>query len=107
MQERIDDIHDFSGLGNRFDHPVYTYSSGMQVRLRFSTITSLKPDVLLIDEGIGMADSEFNQRASARLRAFLTASGTLIMASHSEGVIAEHCDRRLVVEKGKAIAANA
>jgi ABC-type polysaccharide/polyol phosphate transport system ATPase subunit len=107
MQERIDDIHDFSGLGNRFDHPLHTYSSGMQIRLRFSTITSLKPDVLLIDEGIGMADSEFNQRASQRLAAFLSASGTLIMASHSEAVIAEHCDRRLVVDKGKAVAAKA
>lgn len=106
MQERIEDIHDFSGLGNRFDHPLYTYSSGMQIRLRFSTITSLKPDVLLIDEGIGMADSEFNQRASERLRTFLTSSGTLIMASHSEGVIAEHCDQRLVVDRG-SIAANA
>jgi len=106
MRERIDDIHDFSGLGHRFDHPLYTYSSGMQIRLRFSTITSLKPDVLLIDEGIGMADSEFNQRASERLRTFLTSSGTLIMASHSEGVIAEHCDQRLVVDRG-SIAANA
>ena len=107
MHERIDDIHDFSGLGNRFDHPLYTYSSGMQIRLRFSTITSLKPDVLLIDEGIGMADSEFNQRASQRLAAFLSASGTLIMASHSEGVIAEHCDERLVVDKGRAVSADA
>ena len=107
MQERIEDIHDFSGLGNRFDHPLYTYSSGMQIRLRFSTITSLKPDVLLIDEGIGMADSEFNQRASQRLTAFLSASGTLIMASHSEGVIAEHCDERLVVDKGRTVAADA
>lgn len=107
MRERIDDIHDFSGLGNRFDHPLYTYSSGMQIRLRFSTITSLKPDVLLIDEGIGMADSEFNQRASQRLAAFLSNSGTLVMASHSEAVIAEHCDERLVVDKGRAVAQNA
>jgi ABC-type polysaccharide/polyol phosphate transport system ATPase subunit len=104
MRERIDDIHDFSGLGNRFDHPLYTYSSGMQIRLRFSTITSLKPDVLLIDEGIGMADSDFNQRASQRLAAFLSNSGTLIMASHSEAVIAEHCDQRLAVDKGRAVA---
>lgn len=103
MRARIDDIHDFSGLGNRFDHPLHTYSSGMQIRLRFSTITSLKPDVLLIDEGIGMADSEFNQRASQRLASFLSNSGTLIMASHSETVIAEHCNQRLVVEKGRTL----
>jgi lipopolysaccharide transport system ATP-binding protein len=106
MRGRIDDIHDFSGLGNRFDHPLYTYSSGMQIRLRFSTITSLKPDVLIIDEGIGMADSEFNQRASERLGRFLSNSGTLIMASHSEAVIAEHCDQRLVVDSGNDIEFN-
>lgn len=103
MRSHIDDIHEFSGLGERFEHPLYTYSSGMQIRLRFSTITSLKPDVLLIDEGIGMADAEFNQRASKRLGSFLSSSGTLVMASHSEGLIAEHCDRRLIVENGKPV----
>lgn len=107
MRSRIDDIHEFSGLADRFEHPLYTYSSGMQIRLRFSTITSLKPDVLLIDEGIGMADAEFNQRASQRLTAFLSNSGTLVMASHSEGVIAEHCDRLLVVDQGSAMAPKA
>lgn len=107
MRSHIDDIHEFSGLGERFEHPLYTYSSGMQIRLRFSTITSLKPDVLLIDEGIGMADAEFNQRASQRLAEFLSSSGTLVMASHSEDVIAEHCTDRLVVEKGRAVARKA
>ena len=107
MRGRIEDIHEFSGLADRFDHPLYTYSSGMQVRLRFSTITSLKPDVLLIDEGIGMADAEFNQRASLRLSDFLSSSGTLVMASHSQALIAEHCDQRLVVENGRATAETA
>lgn len=106
MRSRIDDIHEFSGLADRFEHPLYTYSSGMQIRLRFSTITSLKPDVLLIDEGIGMADAEFNQRASLRLTEFLSNSGTLVMASHSDALIAEHCDRTLVVEGGRALVAN-
>lgn len=104
MRAHIDDIHDFSGLGDRFEHPVYTYSSGMQIRLRFSTITSLKPDVLLIDEGIGMADAQFNQRASKRLASFLSESGTLVMASHSEELIAEHCNKRLAVENGRVFA---
>jgi lipopolysaccharide transport system ATP-binding protein len=91
MQEKLDEIRDFSGLGRRFDHPVYTYSSGMQVRLRFSAITSIEADVLLVDEGIGAADKEFNERAAVRLKEFYSRSGTLVMASHSEEVVETHC----------------
>ena len=57
MRNRTEEVVDFSGLESRIDHPVYSYSTGMQARLRFSILTSLRPDVLLIDEGIGTADA--------------------------------------------------
>lgn len=95
MQARIHEIQEFSGLGRRFDHPVYSYSSGMQVRLRFAAITSVSADILLVDEGIGAADAEFNARASERLASFYGASGTLVLASHAREVLAMHCDRIL------------
>lgn len=98
--ERIDDIRDFSGLGHRFEHPVYTYSSGMQVRLRFSTITSIQADVLLVDEGIGAADAEFAERAGARLDDFYAASGTLVLASHDQGVLERHCQWLMRIDQG-------
>jgi ABC-type polysaccharide/polyol phosphate transport system ATPase subunit len=98
IRESLDSIHEFSGLGRRFDHPVYTYSSGMQVRLRFSVITSLSADVLLVDEGIGAADQEFNERAAGRLEEFYSRSGTLVMASHSEALIAAHCQSSLPLD---------
>lgn len=101
MERRIDDIVDFSGLGPRIDHPVYSYSSGMQVRLRFSTITSLRADVLLVDEGIGAADAEFNSRASARLEEFLTRSGTLVLSSHDEGLVGKLCTSSLHLRDGR------
>jgi len=91
----LDDIQEFSGLGHRFDHPVYTYSSGMQVRLRFSTITSFKADILLVDEGIGAADSEFNERANDRLTKFYAESGTLILASHATEILHTHCEQMI------------
>jgi ABC-type polysaccharide/polyol phosphate transport system ATPase subunit len=100
MQEMLDDIQRFSGLGRRFDHPVYTYSSGMQVRLRFTAITSIKSDILLVDEGIGAADADFNERAAGRLEDFYAASGTLVLASHAEEVLALHCDRSIRLEHG-------
>jgi len=101
MQAKIDDIAEFSGLGKRFDHPVYTYSSGMQVRLRFSAISSIQAEVLLVDEGIGAADAEFNERAEHRLEAFYSYSGTLVRSSHDEGLLATHCDHLVALEAGR------
>jgi ABC-type polysaccharide/polyol phosphate transport system ATPase subunit len=100
MNDLMDDIREFSGLGGRFDHPVYTYSSGMQVRLRFTAITSVRADILLVDEGIGAADAEFNARAAQRLVAFYSASGTLILSSHAQEVLAQHCESTLRLTGG-------
>ena len=100
MESKLDDIHDLSGLGRRFDHPVYTYSSGMQVRLRFTTITSIQADVLIVDEGIGTADAEFNEHADVRLQEFYAAAGTLFMASHSQELLASHSETTLDLSRG-------
>lgn len=105
MLELADDIKEFSGLGRRFDHPIYSYSSGMQVRLRFSAITSIKADILLVDEGIGAADAEFNERAADRLRVFYAATGTLVLSSHAEEVLATHCEESLRLDAGVLVAA--
>jgi len=100
MEEVLPEIIDFSGLGTRADHPVYTYSSGMQVRLRFSTITALDADVLVVDEGIGAADTEFNERAAQRLEAFYDRAGILVLASHDEGILDRFCNRHVRLESG-------
>ena len=105
MRDRCDEIQEFSGLGKRFEHPVYTYSSGMQMRLRFTTVTSLRADVLLVDEGIGMADAEFNLRAGQRLLDFYGTAGTLILASHDQAITAEHCQETLRLEQGSIASA--
>ena len=97
MLDRMSEIRDFSGLGTRFDDPVYTYSSGMNARLRFATITTVQPDVLVIDEGIGAADEAFAQRAAERLQEFLSASGTLVMASHNSLMLETFCDQVLAL----------
>lgn len=100
LRDKMPAIREFSGLGQRFDHPVYTYSSGMQVRLRFSVITSINADILLIDEGIGAADAEFNERASDRLNNFYESSGTLVLASHSEAVVTQYCRTTVTLQHG-------
>jgi ABC-type polysaccharide/polyol phosphate transport system ATPase subunit len=100
MRKRIDDIVEFSGLTARIHHPVYSYSSGMQARLRFSILTSLRPEILLIDEGIGTADAEFMERAAGRLEEFVRAAGVVVLASHGEDLLRQQCATVLWLEDG-------
>lgn len=104
MERLLPSIVEFSGLGDRAKHPVYTYSSGMQIRLRFSAITALHADVLVVDEGIGMADAEFNVRAAQRLQEFYGAASTLVLASHSPDVVREHCTAAVTLQNGQITA---
>jgi ABC-type polysaccharide/polyol phosphate transport system ATPase subunit len=100
MQGRVDDIIEFSGLGDRIRHPLYTYSSGMRARLAFSIATSVKPEILIIDEGIGAADEEFSERASVRLDGFLKNAGILLLASHSNQLIESWCSSKIELSSG-------
>ena len=95
MQSRVDDIVEFSGLGDRIRHPLYTYSSGMRARLAFSIATSIKPEILIIDEGIGAADQEFSKKAVVRLQSFFKNAGVLILASHSHQLIETWCSKKI------------
>ena len=101
MQDRLDEIIDFSGLGDRIRHPLYTYSSGMRARLAFSIATSVKPEILIIDEGIGAADEEFAERAAERLDSFLRNAGILLLASHSNQLIETWCKKKVRIESGQ------
>lgn len=101
MQDKLDEIVDFSGLGDRIRHPLYTYSSGMRARLAFSIATSVEPEILIIDEGIGAADEEFSERAAGRLDSFLQNAGILLLASHSNQLIESWCKKKVRIESGQ------
>lgn len=101
MQSHVDDIVEFSGLGDRIRHPLYTYSSGMRARLAFSIATSIKPEILILDEGIGAADEEFSERAAVRLSSFLENAGILLLASHSKQLIESWCNQKVFLSKGE------
>lgn len=100
MRSRTEDIVEFSGLSDRIKHPVYSYSTGMQARLRFSILTSLRPDVLLLDEGLATADAEFAARASERLKDFMSSAGILVLASHGDDLIRQQCTTGLWLDRG-------
>lgn len=98
MQSQLDEIIDFSGLGSRIHHPIYTYSSGMRTRLSVSILTSIKPDILILDEGIGFADQEFSARAAAAIREMVEGVGVLIAASHSHQVLNNYCSSTIPIQ---------
>jgi ABC-type polysaccharide/polyol phosphate transport system ATPase subunit len=100
MRERSEEILDFSGLGSRAEDPVFSYSTGMQARLRFSILTSLRPDVLLVDEGIGAADAAFAAKANTRLDEFLSGAGIFVLASHGDALLRQQCDQAIWLERG-------
>jgi len=100
-RELTAEVEDFCGLGIYFNQPIRTYSSGMLARLIFSIATCKFHETVLIDEGFGMADAEFQAQAKQRLSKMYSASSTIVLASHSDSILKEHCTRGLVMVAGK------
>jgi len=104
MLTRLDAIHEFSELGEFFDCPVYTYSSGMGARLGFSVAMETDPDVLLIDEVLGVGDAKFAEKSAAALLDKFHGDKTLVLISHDPKTIARLCTRAVWIEKGVTMA---
>lgn len=98
---RQEEIGVSTGLGEFLDMPLRTYSAGMATRLAFAVSTSIRADILLIDEGIGAGDAAFFQSAKARLEAFIRDAGILVFASHSDILLRQWCDTGLWMEHGR------
>ncbi|WP_269609069.1 ATP-binding cassette domain-containing protein [Prochlorococcus marinus] len=96
----IDEIVDFSGLGSYISLPIKTYSEGMSARLIFSILTSSPHDCLAIDEGFGTGDADFCDRAEERMKQFMESAATLFLASHSEELLKQFCNRGIVFSHG-------
>jgi len=97
----IDDIIEFSELGDFIDMPLRTYSSGMHLRLAFSVSTMVRPEILLMDEWLAVGDQGFTHKAEARLAEMVQATNILVIASHSRDLINTTCNRVLWLEHGR------
>jgi lipopolysaccharide transport system ATP-binding protein len=97
---RIDAIAEFSGLGEFIDMPFRTYSSGMQLRLAFAASTSIRPEILVLDEWLSTGDEDFKRSANERLRQMFDTTRIVVLASHSQDLLHEHCNRVVWMERG-------
>lgn len=101
LRERFDDIAEFTGLGEFLDLPFRTYSSGMQLRLAFSTSTAIRPEILVMDEWLSTGDEDFRHKADTRLREIVDSTKILVLASHSKELLLNNCNRILWMEHGR------
>ncbi|WP_151530386.1 MULTISPECIES: ABC transporter ATP-binding protein [Corynebacterium] len=100
MKKKMDEIADFTDLGDYLAMPLRTYSTGMRIRLALGVVTSIEPEILLLDEGIGAVDAEFMAKARKRLQELVQRSGILVFASHSNDFLAQLCDTALWIDHG-------
>jgi ABC-2 type transport system ATP-binding protein/lipopolysaccharide transport system ATP-binding protein len=100
----IDDIVDFTELGDYLKIPVRTYSAGMLLRLAFAIATLRQPEILLLDEVIGVGDASFMAKAKARLEKIVSKAQILVVSSHSDSIIRDLCEKVIWLDKGSVAA---
>ena len=98
---KTESIIEFTELADYIHLPVRTYSAGMVARLTFGIATALEPDILLIDEGIGAGDQSFANKAKQRLEDFYKKINIIVVASHSNDLIRQLCNKAILLEHGK------
>jgi ABC-2 type transport system ATP-binding protein len=103
IDERFEDIVEFSGIREFIDTAVKFYSSGMYVRLAFSVAIHTEPDILLVDEVLAVGDEAFQRKCMDRIAKFRSEGCTIILVSHSAQQVAELCDRGIVLNRGAVI----
>ncbi|NLI56682.1 ABC transporter ATP-binding protein [bacterium] len=101
IEEKYEEIVEFSGLKDFINSPLRTYSSGMILRLGFSVATSLEPDIILLDEVFAVGDAEFREKCIKRMNEMKEKSATLLFVSHDMNAIKENCKKVIMLEKGE------
>lgn len=100
IERKYDEIVEFSGLEEFMDEPVKNYSSGMYVRLGFSVAIHTNPDILLVDEVLAVGDEAFAHKCVRKIEEFLARGKTVLLVSHSLGLVEEFADRCLWMDRG-------
>ncbi|MBW1810701.1 MAG: ABC transporter ATP-binding protein [Deltaproteobacteria bacterium] len=101
MRKKYKEIVEFAELAEFIDLPVRTYSNGMKARLAFSIAASIQPQILIIDELMGVGDIKFQKKSAVRMKELITESKALVVVSHSMPTIRDLCSRVVWLEKGE------
>ncbi len=103
IEERMDEIIEFSELGDFIDMPLKSYSQGMAARLAFSVATCLDAEILLMDEWIGAGDTKFQKKARDRMAALAESAGIIVLASHNHQLLQRTCTHILELDHGELV----
>lgn len=103
IEEAMPAIEGFAEVGEYFDQPIRTYSSGMQMRVAFAVVTAWRPDVLIIDEALSVGDSYFQHKSFDRIRQFKQEGSALLFVSHSMDSVRTLCDRAILLVNGSVL----
>jgi ABC-type polysaccharide/polyol phosphate transport system ATPase subunit len=102
--DKTAEIEEFAELGDFMALPVRSYSTGMLTRLSFAVATAIEPEILILDEGLGAGDVRFIERAKKRVDALIERSSIVVLASHSEALLRQICNRALLLNSGRVAA---
>ncbi|MBU1661440.1 MAG: ABC transporter ATP-binding protein [Chloroflexi bacterium] len=103
IDNRFDRIVDFAGLKDFINAPVRTYSTGMVARLGFSVATDVRPEILIVDEILGVGDAEFQTKSFERIQSFQAAGTTILLVTHDLGRVTEMCSRVVWLDHGELV----
>ncbi len=101
IEDKRNEIIEFSELNEFINMPVETYSAGMKMRLNFAIATAFEPEILILDEWLSAGDISFKEKATARMGQFVEKAGILVLASHSKKMLMDNCERAIWIDNGK------
>ncbi len=104
IEEKYNEIVEFSELGDFINVPVKNYSSGMRARLGFAIATAVEPEILILDEVLSVGDAKFRKKSEAKIRSMFDKGITVLFVSHSVEQVLNICNKAIILEKGKLIA---
>jgi len=103
VDEQLDELVDFTELGDAIHRPLKTYSSGMRARVQFVVATAIEPRILLIDEALGVGDKDFRQKSQQKVEEIIRSAGTLMMVNHSLAELRNFCQRGIWLADGQMV----
>jgi lipopolysaccharide transport system ATP-binding protein len=104
IKQTVEEIADFTELSEFMGQPFKTYSAGMEARLVFTTATTIKPDILIIDEILGAGDAYFAVKSQARMKTLVESGASILLVSHALEQIVQFCEEAIWLERGQVVA---